>query len=114
MTGSAHTGLSDPSDPRSEAVVSVFILPPSINELESRLRTRGQDSPEVVAGRMGHARDEISHWAEYDYVLINANLQDCEAELKAIITAERLRRDRRPELMSFVNRLNGEFDARRK
>lgn len=102
------------NSPLREAVVSVFILPPSISELESRLRTRGQDSPEVVAGRMGQARDEISHWAEYDYVLINANLQDCEAELKAIITAERLRRDRRPELMSFVNQLNGEFDARRK
>lgn len=102
------------NSPLREAVVSVFILPPSISELESRLRTRGQDSPEVVAGRMGQARDEISHWAEYDYVLINANLQDCEAELKAIITAERLRRDRRPELMSFVTQLNGEFDARRK
>src|SRR5690606_12649006 len=102
------------NSPLHEAVVSVFILPPSISELESRLRTRGQDSPEVVAGRMGQARDEISHWAEYDYVLINANLQDCEAELKAIITAERLRRDRRPELMSFVTQLNGEFDARRK
>ena len=102
------------NSPLREAVVSVFILPPSIRELESRLRTRGQDSPEVVADRMGQARDEISHWAEYDYVLINANLQDCEAELKAIITAERLRRDRRPELMSFVTQLNGEFDARRK
>lgn len=97
-----------------EAVVSVFILPPSIAELEARLRARGQDSAEVVAGRMGQARDEISHWAEYDYVLVNANLQDCEAELKAIITAERLRRDRRPELMGFVNRLNGEFEARRR
>ena len=97
-----------------EAVVSVFILPPSIAELETRLKARGQDSPEVVASRMGQARDEISHWAEYDYVLINASLKDCEADLKAIIPAERLRRDRRPELMGFVNRLNGEFDARRR
>ncbi len=96
-----------------DAVVSVFILPPSIAELESRLRMRGQDSAEVVAGRMAQARDEISHWAEYDYVLINENLQHCEAELQAIIRAERLRRDRRPELMSFVTRLNREFDARR-
>lgn len=95
-----------------EAVVSVFILPPSISELEARLRARGQDSDEVVASRMAQARDEISHWAEYDYVLINANLPQCEMDLQAIIKAERLRRDRRPELMGFVSRLNQEFDSR--
>ena len=68
-----------------DAVVSIFILPPSIAELESRLRARGQDSAEVVAARMAKSRDEISHWAEYDYVLINENLAQCEAELRAII-----------------------------
>ena len=97
-----------------DAVVSIFILPPSIGELEARLRTRGQDSPEVVAGRMEKSRDEISHWAEYDYVLINESLPQCEAELRAIIRAERLRRDRRPELVATVRRLNREFEERLK
>ena len=95
-----------------DAVVSIFILPPSIAELESRLRARGQDPPEVVDGRMEKSRDEISHWAEYDYVLVNANLRQCEEELRAIIAAERLRRDRRPELMDLVRRLNAEFEER--
>ena len=96
----------------SDAVVSIFILPPSIAELESRLRARGQDAPEVVAARMEKSRDEISHWAEYDYVLVNANLKECEEELRAIIAAERLRRDRRPELMDLVRQLNAEFEER--
>ena len=95
-----------------DAVVSIFILPPSIAELESRLRARGQDAPEVVAARMEKSRDEISHWAEYDYVLVNENLRQCEEELRAIIAAERLRRDRRPELMDLVRRLNAEFEER--
>jgi guanylate kinase len=95
-----------------DAVVSIFILPPSIGELESRLRARGQDTADVVAGRMEKSRDEISHWAEYDYVLVNANLRQCEEELRAIIAAERLRRDRRPELMDLVRRLNAEFEER--
>lgn len=95
-----------------DAVVSIFILPPSIAELENRLRARGQDSAEVVADRMAKSRDEISHWAEYDYVLINANLAECEEELTSIIRAERLRRDRRPGLMQFVNGLSREFDGR--
>lgn len=95
-----------------DAAVSIFILPPSIASLEARLIARGQDGPEVVADRMAKSRDEISHWAEYDYVLVNENLMQCEAELRAIITAERLRRDRRPGLMGFVNRLNHEFEER--
>jgi guanylate kinase len=95
-----------------DAAVSIFILPPSIAALESRLRTRGQDAPEVVARRMATSRDEISHWAEYDYVLINENLKQCEEELRAIIAAERLRRGRRPELMELVRRLNVEFEER--
>jgi guanylate kinase len=95
-----------------DAVVSIFILPPSMAELESRLRARGQDTPEVVEARMQKSRDEISHWAEYDYVLVNANLRQCEEELRAIIAAERLRRDRRPELMELVRRLNAEFEER--
>ena len=95
-----------------DAVVSIFILPPSIAELEKRLKARGQDANEVVASRMAQSRDEISHWAEYDYVLINERLAQCEAELRAIIRAERLRRDRRPGLVALVRRLNGEFEGR--
>lgn len=97
-----------------DAVVSIFILPPSIAELEARLRARGQDAEHVVDGRMAKSRDEISHWAEYDYVLVNENLAVCEAELRAIIAAERLRRDRRPELVEHVRHLNSEFEERLK
>ncbi len=97
-----------------DAVVSIFLLPPSIAELESRLRARGQDAPSVVAERMAKSRDEISHWAEYDYVLINANLAQCEAELRAVLAAERLRRDRRPDLVALIRGLNEEFEERLK
>lgn len=100
------------NSPLRDAVVSIFILPPSIAELESRLRARAQDTAEVVAGRMEKSRDEISHWAEYDFVLVNENLKQCEEELRAIIAAERLRRDRQPELMALVRRLNTEFEER--
>lgn len=93
-----------------ESVVSIFILPPSIAELEARLRARGQDADTVVAERMRKSRDEISHWAEYDYVLVNENLARAESELGAIIAAERLRRERRPELVGLVRRLNLEFE----
>jgi len=93
-----------------ESVVSIFILPPSIAELEARLRARGQDAAAVVAERMRKSRDEISHWAEYDYVLVNETLARAEAELRAIIAAERLRRERRPELVGLVRRLNLEFE----
>ncbi|PCJ76380.1 MAG: guanylate kinase [Rhodobacteraceae bacterium] len=96
-----------------DAVVSIFILPPSIAALESRLNARGQDSAEVVAGRMAQSRSEISHWAEYDYVLVNDDLDRAEAELRAILTAERLRRDRNPALVPFVQSLNDEFEARK-
>lgn len=86
-------------------VVSIFVLPPSLPELERRLRSRGQDSDEVIAGRMAKSRAEISHWAEYDYVLINDDLDKAEADLRAILTAERLRRDRRTGLGLFVRNL---------
>ena len=93
-------------------VVSIFILPPLIAELEDRLRGRGQDSDEVIAGRMAKSRDEISHWAEYDYVLVNDDRDRAEDDLRAIVVAERLRRDRQPDLSDFVRQLNSEFDAR--
>ena len=93
-------------------VVSIFILPPSIAELEARLRGRGQDSDAVIAGRMRKSRDEISHWAEYDYVIVNRDLDAAEAEVKTVLTAERARADRQPWLNGFVRGLNDEFDAR--
>lgn len=86
-------------------VVSIFVLPPSLPELERRLRGRGQDSEEVIAGRMLKSRDEISHWAEYDYVLVNDDLDQTEAHLRAILTAERIRRDRQSGLGAFVKNL---------
>ncbi|MFO7856431.1 MAG: guanylate kinase [Paracoccaceae bacterium] len=96
-----------------DAVVSVFILPPSIAELERRLRERGQDAPSVIEARMARARDEISHWDAYDYVLVNEDLDACEREVRAILAAERLRRGRRPGLTTFVQGLNREFEERR-
>jgi guanylate kinase len=93
-------------------VVSIFILPPSIAELDRRLRSRGQDSDEVIAGRMAKSRDEVSHWAEYDYVLVNEDLDATFEKLKAILTAERLKRERQPELSAFVRTLNEEFETR--
>ena len=93
-------------------VVSIFILPPSIAALESRLRGRGQDSEEVIAGRMAKSRDEISHWGEYDHVIINRDLDATEDELKTILRAERARADRQPGLTEFVRGLNREFDNR--
>lgn len=96
----------------AEDVVSIFILPPSIAELESRLRSRAQDSEEVIAARMQKSRDEISHWAEYDYCLINHDLDTAEEQLRAILTAERLKRSRQPGLMTLVRDLNAEFEGR--
>ncbi len=93
-------------------VVSIFILPPSIADLESRLRGRAQDSDEVIAGRMAQSRDEISHWGEYDYVVVNRDVDEAEATLKTILMAERSRADRQPGLTEFVRNLNKEFDAR--
>jgi guanylate kinase len=83
-------------------LVSIFILPPSIQELDRRLRTRAQDSDEVVAKRMAMAHGEISHWEEYDYVLVNEDIEKCLNEVKSILTAERLRRQRREGLAGFV------------
>ena len=92
--------------------VSIFLLPPSIAALEDRLRARGQDCPEVIAGRMAKSEAEISHWAEYDYVLINADPDLCEERLRTILTAERLRRDRQPWLTAHVRSLTEEFRRR--
>ena len=93
-------------------VLSIFILPPSIPELERRLFARAQDSKEVIDGRMSKSRDEISHWPEYDYVLVNEDLEETEARLKTIVAAERLRLSQQPDLVNVVRRLNKEFEER--
>ena len=86
-------------------LVRVFILPPSGAALEERLRNRAQDPPEVVAKRMAEASNELSHWAEYDYVIVNETLAESLAGLRAILAAERLKRDRQSGLMAFVRDL---------
>ena len=88
-----------------EDLVRIFILPPSIEELERRLRERGTDSEEVIRSRMQRAASEISHWAEYDYVLINKDMGDCLAQVEAIVAAERLKRQRQLGLVPFVRDL---------
>lgn len=86
-------------------LVSVFILPPSTGDLERRLKTRAQDSADVVARRMAQAADEISHWAEYDYIVVNDDVQRCLTEIRAILVAERKRRQRQTGLLDFVKQL---------
>jgi guanylate kinase len=86
-------------------LVLIFILPPSMQELERRLNERGTDSDEIISGRMRRAAGEIGHWAEYDYVLINDDMEKCLADVQAIIAAERLRRQRQPYLLGFVREL---------
>ena len=93
-------------------VLSIFILPPSIPELERRLRSRGQDSDEVIDTRMTKSRDEISHWPEYDFVLVNDDLDATFEKLKIIVSAERLRLSQQPGLVETVRRLNKEFEDR--
>ena len=90
-----------------EDVVTIFILPPSHDELDRRLRARAQDSDEVVRGRMARASDEMSHFAEYDYVVINTEIEKSIAQVRTILAAERLRRTRQPGLVDFVNQLRG-------
>lgn len=88
-----------------EDLVSIFILPPSYDELEKRLTGRGQDSEEVVRARMSKAADEMSHWPEYDYVIVNDVIEESIHNVQAILVAERLRRVRRLGLVEFVNSL---------
>jgi guanylate kinase len=90
-----------------EDLVRIFILPPSMAELERRLRERGTDSEQVIADRMQRAASEISHWAEYDYVLVNADMEKCLAQVQRIVAAERLKRARQVGLVSFVRELVG-------
>jgi guanylate kinase len=87
-------------------LVSVFILPPSHRELEQRLRGRAQDPEDVVRHRMAKAADEMSHWAEYDYIVVNRVIEDAVAQVRAILAAERLRRDRQLGLSDFVQAIS--------
>jgi guanylate kinase len=88
-----------------EDMVSVFILPPSRQELERRLRGRAEDTPEVIAQRMAKADNEISRWSEYDYVIVNDDLDKAQVQVASILAAERLRRTRQPGLLGFVDGL---------
>ena len=89
-------------------LVSVFVLPPSRAELETRLRNRAQDSAAVVAARMAKSAEETSHWSEYDYVIVNREIEQSVAQVQAIVTAERLRRQRQLGLPDFVDRLRAD------
>ena len=90
-------------------LVAVFVLPPSIPELERRLKARAQDDYETIHRRMAKAADEMSHWAEYDYVIINRELDQAFGEVKAILAAERLKRERQPGLSDFVRGLQAKL-----
>jgi len=92
-------------------VVSVFILPPSAADLEKRLHTRAQDSDDVIRGRMDRAAHELSHWAEYDYIVINQNVDEAFAEVHSILKAERLKRERRTGLTAFVRDLQKQLET---
>jgi guanylate kinase len=98
-------GAQQLSQRAGKDVVSVFLLPPSIAELEARLRARRTDSDAVIAGRMERARSEISHWDGYDYVVVNDEIEPCFAKVRAILKAERLRRERQTGLIEFVRDL---------
>ncbi|PLP58695.1 guanylate kinase [Mesorhizobium loti] len=86
-------------------IVSVFILPPSMKELKARLKRRAEDQEQVIETRLKNARTEIEHWTEYDFVIVNDDLDRAFTEVRAIVAAERLRRDRRPGLFDFVSGL---------
>lgn len=92
-------------------VVSVFILPPSAGDLEKRLHSRAQDSDEVIRKRMSRASHEMSHWAEYDYIVINHDVDEAFAEVQSILKAERLKRERRIGLVGFVRGLQGQLQG---
>ena len=98
-------GTQQVSEKAPTDLVRVFILPPSTQELEARLRKRAQDPEEVVRGRMAKAADEMSHWPEYDFVIVNREVEQSLAEVRAILTAERLRRERQVGLRDFVEAL---------
>jgi guanylate kinase len=90
-----------------EHLVTIFLLPPTMTELEQRLHTRGTDSDAVIADRMRRAADEIDHWAEYEYVLVNRDMAACVAQVRASVSGERSKRVRQSDLVEFVRELIG-------
>jgi guanylate kinase len=102
-------GTQQLSDKARNDLVTVFVLPPSIPELERRLHTRAQDDYETIHRRMAKAADEMSHWAEYDYVVINRDVAQAFVDVKAILSAERLKRERQPGLYDFVRGLQAKL-----
>ncbi|HEY2177597.1 MAG TPA: guanylate kinase [Caulobacteraceae bacterium] len=98
--GAAAIHAAEPAD-----TVRIFILPPSMEALAARLHARAQDAAEVISRRLGRARGEIAHWAEYDYVIVNEDFERAYAQIESIYLAERLRRPRNPWLTSFVDTL---------
>jgi guanylate kinase len=90
-------------------LVSVFILPPSVKELERRLRRRAQDSRDIIGARMAKAAGEMSHWPEYDYVIVNRDIDEAFVELRAVLAAERLKRERQIGLSDFVRALQAKL-----
>jgi len=90
-------------------LVSVFILPPTVTELQRRLERRAQDTRAIIAGRMAKAAGEMSHWPEYDYVIVNRDKKDAFAEVRAILAAERLKRERQIGLSAFVRDLQAKL-----
>jgi len=93
---------------KPDDVVRVFILPPSMAELKARLERRAEDKTEIIAGRLANARDEIEHWPEYDYIVVNEDLDRSLANVRSILVAERNRRDRQIGLADFVAKLKSE------
>ena len=98
-------GTQQLKEKKRDDLVSIFILPPSHDELERRLRSRAQDSEETVAGRMAKAADEISHWPEYDYVIVNTDVDKALGDIQAVLNAERLKRSRQTGISEFVGKL---------
>ena len=90
-------------------MASIFVLPPSIAELERRLRARAQDDEAIIKARMAKAADELSHWAEYDYVIVNDDIEPAFADVRTILAAERLKRERQPGISDYVRRLVGQL-----
>ena len=102
-------GTQQLSEKARDDLVSVFILPPTAKELERRLKRRAQDSHDIIGSRMAKAADDMSHWPEYDYVIVNRDKDEAFAEVKAILAAERLKRERQIGLSSFVRALQAKL-----
>ena len=102
-------GTQQLNEKARDDVVSIFVLPPSIAELERRLSMRAQDDVSVIKQRMAKAGDEMSHWAEYDYVIVNDALDRAFSQVRTILSAERLKRQRQPGLSAFVRALTGQL-----